>query len=90
MLRHPCIVKSLAKLALSDEESKKNFYIYLKQSNFVTCYDWKYKPELFTQNKKLIMLLLQITQAVTDSLQVAADNLDQAIANAEVLTKYLL
>mgnify|MGYP005914870453 CR=1 FL=1 len=29
------------------------------------------------------MLLLQITQAVTDSLQVAADNLDQAIANAE-------
>ena len=28
------------------------------------------------------MLLLQVTQAVADSLQVAADNLDQAIANA--------
>ena len=26
------------------------------------------------------MLLLQVTQAVADSLQVAADNLDQAIA----------
>ena len=36
------------------------------------------------------MLLLQITQAVTDSLQVAADNLDQAIANAEGLDKISL
>lgn len=36
------------------------------------------------------MLLLQVTQAVTDSLQVAADNLDQAIANAEGLDKLSL
>ena len=36
------------------------------------------------------MLLLQITQAVTDSLQVAADNLDQAIANADGLDKISL
>ena len=33
------------------------------------------------------MLLLQVTQAVADSLQVAADNLDQAIANADGLDK---
>ena len=36
------------------------------------------------------MQLLQITQAVTDSLQVAADNLDQAIAHAEGLDKISL
>lgn len=36
------------------------------------------------------MLLLQITQAVTDSLQVAANNLDQAIANADGLDKISL
>ena len=36
------------------------------------------------------MLLLQVTQAVADSLQVAADNLDQAIANADGLDKLSL
>ncbi len=36
------------------------------------------------------MLLLQVTQAVTDSLQVATDNLSQAIANAEGLDKLSL
>lgn len=36
------------------------------------------------------MLLLQITQVVTDSLQVAANNLDQAIANADGLGKISL
>ena len=36
------------------------------------------------------MILLQVTQAVADSLQVAADNLDQAIANADGLDKLAL
>lgn len=36
------------------------------------------------------MLLLQITQVVTDSLQVAANNLDQAVANADGLGKISL
>lgn len=36
------------------------------------------------------MLLLQVTQAATDSLQVATDNLSQAIANAEGLDKLSL
>lgn len=36
------------------------------------------------------MLLLQVTKAVADSLQVAADNLDQAIANADGLDKLSL
>lgn len=36
------------------------------------------------------MILLQVTQVVADSLQVAADNLDQAIANADGLDKLAL